>query len=171
MSLTLEDWNDVSKLQFKNKDTFEILEAIPIKALIEDGKQSPVLVTYRIEGKFNCWAFFSIDGKSATNNLQTFFDFEIVHKESGTNIQNAIIYMMKNNIMFVFDNIWYTIYGIDLKNQLVLTRGGSLYFSTFQKINVYYNNKIVPFDQLVNEVDKVNLHYSAIINWNNNDNS
>ncbi len=171
MSLTRKDWDDISKLKFKSKDTFEILEAKPIQVLIDDGNPYPILVTYRIEGKFNCWAFFSIDGKLATNNLQTFFDFEIVHKESGTNIQNAIIYMMKNNIMFVYENNWYTISGIDLKNELVSIIEGDIPFSVFQTVNVYYNHKIVPFDKLVNEVDKVNLDYSAIINWNNNDNS
>lgn len=139
--LTLEDWNDISKLRFRElKGTI-----IDAKVFNTTGSvECPVMVHVVVDDTDHIWEY-SIQG-------QRFYqeDKSDIIKVDDNKYFNTLMTIMKNSlpikqIMMGWHSAWYLITEVDNNNQVFHTRKSMMNFSDIETFVILINNQEMSF--------------------------
>lgn len=141
MSLTRKDWDDVSKLRFRElKGTI-----IDAKVFNTTGSvESPVMVHVVVDDTDHIWEY-SIEGKRFYQEDET----DII-KVDDEKYFNTLMTIMKNSlpikqVMMGWHSAWYLITEIDNNNQVFHTRKSMMNFSDIETFVILINNQEMSF--------------------------
>ena len=139
--LTREDWDDISKLRFRELEgTILEIKVFDAAANIE----APVLVHTEVQGIHYIWSY-SIQG-------QRFYqeDKSDIIKVDDNKYFNTLMTIMKNSlpikqVMMGWHSSWYLITEVDNNNQVFHTRKSMMNFSDIETFVILINNQEMSF--------------------------
>lgn len=141
MSLTREDWNDISKLRFRElKGTI-----IDAKVFNTTGSvECPVMVHVVVDDTDHIWEY-SIEGLRYFSE-----DKSDIIKVDDNKYFNTLMTIMKNSlpikqIMMGWHSAWYLITEVDNNNQVFHTRKSMMNFSDIETFVILVNNQEMSF--------------------------
>lgn len=139
--LTLEDWNDISKLRFRElKGTI-----IDAKVFNTTGSvECPVMVHVVVDDTDHIWEY-SIEGLRYFSE-----DKSDIIKVDDNKYFNTLMTIMKNSlpikqIMMGWHSAWYLITEVDNNNQVFHTRKSMMNFSDIETFVILVNNQEMSF--------------------------
>lgn len=141
MNLTREDWNDISKLRFRElKGTI-----IDAKVFNTTGSvECPVMVHVVVDDTDHIWEY-SIEGLRYFSE-----DKSDIIKVDDNKYFNTLMTIMKNSlpikqIMMGWHSAWYLITEVDNNNQVFHTRKSMMNFSDIETFVILVNNQEMSF--------------------------
>ena len=141
MGLTREDWNDISKLRFRElKGTI-----IDAKVFNTTGSvECPVMVHVVVDDTDHIWEY-SIEGLRYFSE-----DKSDIIKVDDNKYFNPLMTIMKNSlpikqIMMGWHSAWYLITEVDNNNQVFHTRKSMMNFSDIETFVILVNNQEMSF--------------------------
>lgn len=161
--LTREDWNDISKLTFKNVTSCQIVEVKVIESFI-GVKPYPVIVAMNTPVVGIIGRQYTLEGKSETNDA----DFQIVKtsEQIEDRYLKPLLFIMKNSLPVtsnLFNNFldglsaWSLITTVNQHKAYFTVQGSRLDFVEIERFTIMINNQELSFSGFINYLPKVNI--------------
>jgi hypothetical protein len=160
--LTREDWDDISKLTFKNAEDSKIIEVKVIESFI-GVKPYPVIVVMDTPLLSYVLRQYSIEGVSETKD--DFYQIVKVSEPQEDRYLKPLLFIMKNSLpiakgpndTFISDlSAWSLITTVNQHKARFTIQGTRFDFSDIEKFVIMINNQELPFNEFINYLPKVN---------------
>ena len=147
MSLTREDWNDISKLTITGEPGSKIIEVKILESFIGE-KPYPVIVVYKNAFGDLKWSQYNIEG--IYSGSKDNFQIVKVPEPQENRYLKPLLSIMKNSlpikqIMMGWHSAWYLITEVDNNNQVFHTRKSMMNFSDIETFVILVNNQEMSF--------------------------
>ncbi len=162
MSLTRQDWDDISKLTITGEPGSKIIEVKILESFIGE-KPYPVIVVYKNAFGDLKWSQYNIEG--IYSGSKDNFQIVKVPEPQENRYLKPLLFIMKNSLpiakgpdyTFISNlSAWSLITAVNQHKSYFTVQGSRLDFSEIEKFTVMINNQELPFNDFINYPPKVN---------------